>query len=461
MIRGIYPPGGISMPTYTKKRNVILAFISIVAASTFLFQNCSKIAVNDIASKYSSSSLSCNGVGSEACAAEVARCQFNGQELADGQSVETFLASSVGYGKSCSSEQRICKDGALSGSFSFATCDVEVPAACLFNGQTIKHGDTVPAFTNSTVPFGSSCTPELRKCDNGNLSGEARFATCEVGAAMACLFNGQTVQHGASVIAFPTSSVAYDKTCVGETRVCSNGVLSGQGHFASCNPDAPKSCLFNGVTLASGQSVDAFAEAQSKTCQKESRVCTDGVLSGQFTNSSCVAPVDAPPKVENLCAQIRNIQGDMRVYVEPAKTTTESSILEFGTFADNYWSGDYGLGQLYERELSFELPTADSVSEMVLTKAAYDDWFLLSINGKTVYVGPKGGDRLLLSADGKVQYSETGFGVPELSTSWSFDLNIDIKPYLVAGTNKISTRTIVAGGGESAIRVLFKSKDCK
>lgn len=448
------------MLSYYKKRTVVLTSLCIVAASTFLFQNCSqsKIAVDDIASKYSSSALSCNG---SACVVEPVKCVFNGKELATGQSVETFLTSTVAYGATCTSEQRTCQDGALSGTYSFATCDVDVPAACLFNGQTIKHGDSIAAFNNSTVPYGTSCAPEFRKCENGTLSGQARFATCDVGAAMACLFNGQTIKHGASVVGFQSSSVAYDKTCVNESRVCTNGVLSGQNAFASCSPDAAKSCLFNGLTVASGQSVDAFLDAQSTSCKKESRTCTDGVLSGQYTNSSCVTQESVPPKVENLCSQIRNIEGDMRVYVEPAKTAAESSILEFGTFADNYWGGDYTLGKMYERELSFELPALDSVSEMILTKASYDDWFLLSINGKTVYVGPYGGDRLLLSADGKVQYSETGFSVPELSTSWSFDLKIDIKKYLVVGTNKISTKTIVAGGGESAIRILFKSKDCK
>ena len=449
------------MVSFSKKRTVVLSFLGFIAASTFLFQNCSKIAVSDVTPQYSSSSLSCQGTGADGCAVEAARCRFNGQELADGQSVETFLVSSVAYDKKCSSERRTCKDGALSGTFAFATCDVDAPAACLFNGQTIKNGDTVPAFASSTVPFNATCTPELRKCENGTLTGQGRFANCEVGAAMSCLFNGQTIKHGASVIAFLSSSVAFDKSCVSETRVCNNGVLSGQNHYASCAAEAPKSCLFNGETLASGQTKEAFAEAQSVDCKKEIRTCTDGVLSGQFTNASCAAPAVIPPKVENLCAQIRNIQGDMRVYVEPAKTAAESSILEFGTFADNYWSGDVRLGQIYERELSFDVPALDSVSEMVLTKAAYDDWFLLSINGKTVYVGPKGGDRLLLLPDGKVQYSETGFSVPELSTSWSFDLNIDIKPYLVAGVNKISTKTIVAGGGESAIKILFKSKNCQ
>ncbi len=459
MIKCVYPSGGILMNSFYKKRTAILFFLSLVVASTFAFQNCSKIAVNDVAEKYSS--LSCNKTGADVCAAEAAKCNFNGKELADGQTVETFLTSSVAYGNTCSAEQRTCKDGAVSGSYPFATCEVGVPLACLFNGQTIKHGDTIAAFNNSTVPFGKTCVPELRKCENGSLSGQASFATCEVGAAMACLFNGQTIKHLASVVAFQSSSVAFDKSCVRESRVCTNGVLSGQNPYASCAADVPKSCLFNGLTIAHGQSVDAYAEAQSTTCNKESRICTDGILSGQFTNAACVAPAVVPPKVENLCAQIRNIQGDMRVYVEPAKTTTEFSILEFGTFADNYWTGDVSLGKLYERELSFDLPTIDSVPDMILTKASYDDWFLLTINGKTVYVGPHGGDRLILSTNGQVQYSATGFSVPELNTSWSFDLNIDIKPYLVVGVNKIVTKTIVAGGGESAIKVLFKSKDCK
>ena len=449
------------MLSFYKKKTVVLWFIGLLTATTFLFQNCSqsKIAVDDISSKFSS--LSCDGNGSELCAAEAAKCIFNGQDVADGQMVESFLSSSVPYGSVCSAEQRTCADGTLSGTHSFATCDIGVPLACLFNGQTIKHGDVVAAFSNSTVSFGKSCVPELRKCDNGSLSGQASFGSCEVGAPMACLFNGQTIKHNASVVAFPSSSVAFDKTCVGETRVCSNGVLSGQNSFASCATDVAKSCLFNGLNVAHGQSVVAYAEAESTACAKQSRLCSNGILSGEFTNSSCVVKEAIPPKVENLCAQIRNVQGDMRVYIEPAATATEFSVLEFGTFADNYWAGDVRLGKIYERELSFDLPTADAVSEMILTKASFDDWFLLMINGKTVYVGPKGGDRLILSNDGKVQYSANGFSVPELSVSWSFNLNTDIKPYLIQGVNKISTKTIVAGTGESAIRVLFKSKDCR
>ena len=43
------------------------------------------------------------------------------------------------------------------------------------------------------------------------------------------------------------------------------------------------------------------------------------------------------------------------------------------------------------------------------------------------------------------------YGSPELSTSWNFGLNIDIKPYLKEGVNTVWMRTIVAGGGEGAV----------
>ena len=42
---------------------------------------------------------------------------------------------------------------------------------------------------------------------------------------------------------------------------------------------------------------------------------------------------------------------------------------------------------------------------------------------------------------------------PEQNTSWDRYLNIDLRPYLVNGLNRIRTRTIVAGNGESAISI--------
>lgn len=189
-------------------------------------------------------------------------------------------------------------------------------------------------------------------------------------------------------------------------------------------------------------------------------------------------------------------------------------ILQFGTIADNYWGG---WGAVYDRNLTFDIRDVGLITRFALTRAAFDDWLMVKVNGNLVYVGPRGGDRLeiyspppvfepsstrecqqyydewgsswicydkqsgwwwdgggysnqtsfqscttvsggwnCIPADyrtGMVQYCATCFSWPELSTSWNFGLNIDLRPYLKNGSNTIFMRTIVAGGGEGAIQL--------
>ncbi|TSC61300.1 MAG: hypothetical protein Athens041674_816 [Parcubacteria group bacterium Athens0416_74] len=49
-----------------------------------------------------------------------------------------------------------------------------------------------------------------------------------------CSFNGQSIASGATVTAYQSSSVASGSQCVSQSRVCSNGVLSGTYTNASC-----------------------------------------------------------------------------------------------------------------------------------------------------------------------------------------------------------------------------------
>ncbi len=50
-----------------------------------------------------------------------------------------------------------------------------------------------------------------------------------------CTFNGQTVAHGASVIAHQSATVPFGQTCVSQSRACTNGVLSGTYTNSSCS----------------------------------------------------------------------------------------------------------------------------------------------------------------------------------------------------------------------------------
>lgn len=224
-----------------------------------------------------------------------ASCIFNGQNVASGESVTAFVNSSVAAGASCNSEVRVCNNGVLSGSNQFASCQVSAPASCIFNGQTIPHGSSVNAFASSSVEYGQLCSGELRICENAHLSGSFQYASCDQGQAASCLFNGQTIPDGANLSAFPASTVPNGSSCKAQVRTCANGVLSGTASFASCKVSAPASCLFNGQTIISGQSVAAYQTATVKKAQRcvtETRSCNNGVLSGSYGYAACA--LEAP-----------------------------------------------------------------------------------------------------------------------------------------------------------------------
>jgi hypothetical protein len=123
-----------------------------------------------------------NGIASAdavACLEAVpAGCTFNGTSIASGASVTAYAAASVPFGASCASEQRTCNDGALSGSFAFSACTAAAPASCTFNNQMVAHGQSVTAYSTSSMPPCEPCEPQRRTCSNGVLSGDFTFASC-------------------------------------------------------------------------------------------------------------------------------------------------------------------------------------------------------------------------------------------------------------------------------------------
>ena len=217
-------------------------------------------------------------------------CLFDGRTIPHGQAVTAFLASTTPYGQACRSQQRVCNDGSLSGTYNYSSCVMDGPAACLFNGVTMKSGTSVVAYQESQVEPGKACVPETRVCDNGKLSGSFGFSSCAVRPERACLFNGVTIPSNGQVVAYTTSSVPYGQKCVPNNRVCKDGVLNGTGEFSTCTVNKPLSCIFNNRTLAHEEEVTAYLAANvpfGQTCQSESRKCNNGALSGSYQASSC------------------------------------------------------------------------------------------------------------------------------------------------------------------------------
>lgn len=162
-----------------------------------------------------------------------------GGSISHGQSTTAYAASTVPYGSSCASQTRSCSNGTLSGSYAYSSCSVTPAANCAFNGTTVLHGNSTTAYSASTVPFGSSCTWQARTCSNGTLSGSYAYSSCSVTPAANCTFSGATVIHGQNVTAYQVSAVPYGTSCTSQVRACSNGTLSGSYTYASCSVGAP------------------------------------------------------------------------------------------------------------------------------------------------------------------------------------------------------------------------------
>ncbi len=86
-----------------------------------------------------------------------------------------------------------------------------------------------------------------------------------------------------------TANKTYELTCIGSTGTVSKSVTVSVEDPASCT-------LPWGGSLAHGASATAYqnsSAAYNTSCVSESRTCTNGTLSGSYTNQSCT--VDAPP----------------------------------------------------------------------------------------------------------------------------------------------------------------------
>ncbi|MGE3758048.1 MAG: hypothetical protein AB7H97_09835, partial [Pseudobdellovibrionaceae bacterium] len=207
--------------------------------------------------------------------------------VSHGQSVNAYLSPSSSPSADCRGEARVCTNGSLSGSYAFASCSANAMTSCLFNGQTIANGQSVMAYLSSTA---SICAPQVRTCANGVLSGSAAYATCTIQTAASCLFNGQTIPSGSSVVAYRSLTTSSSGgACNSESRLCNNGVLAGSYTYASCSPFSAASCHFDGQTLAHGQSTNAYflPIAENGVCSSETITCNNGSLSGNARYATC------------------------------------------------------------------------------------------------------------------------------------------------------------------------------
>ena len=137
------------------------------------------------------------------------------------------------------------------------------------------------------------------------------------------------------------------------------------------------------------------------------------------------------------------------------KLDYSGGILTIGTIADNYWDG---FCKIYDRDTEFSIKNIRLLQEFKLVRTGFDDYIEIKINGTTVYIGPDGGKKLEV-INGLV-FDGHNYNSCERNINWDNNLNIDLKPYLVEGRNKISIRVIVTGRGEGWLQIAAKQHCC-
>ena len=152
-------------------------------------------------------------------------------------------------------------------------------------GATLLSMVLVAAFQN--------CSGSLQPADSqmGSFSPD-NLSNAPVRSEGSCSFNGLEVASGSAVPAYATSHVPVGQTCATEFRACDSGNLTGSYNYSACTVDtaAGAACAFAGAPVASGASVTAYLSssvAAGQSCTSQTRTCTNGALSGSYNFSNC------------------------------------------------------------------------------------------------------------------------------------------------------------------------------
>ena len=222
-------------------------------------------------------------------------CTFESQTILHGADVEAYQLSSVPWNETCSSyrETRSCENGVLSGQgFAFSSCEQVAPDNCSFNDQLVEHQSSVTAWQTSSVPHGNSCASQERICTNGQLSGSYTFSSCATAAPDNCSAAdyGQFVQHNTSEQFWQTATVPYGSSCQPQDRFCNNGTLSGSYTFASCSVSEASGCDFSdGGSTA--HDPNAFLTLYNTASSDWPATCEAHVSSSVTCNNGDFSPV--------------------------------------------------------------------------------------------------------------------------------------------------------------------------
>lgn len=159
--------------------------------------------------------------------------------------------------------------------------------------------------TKFTQPLTSPSILEVT-CTGDSGTTITQKATVNVAEAAKCSFAGGTILNGGTVTTYQSAAVPFGSSCVSEVRTCSNGTLTGTYTNNSCMVTDAKACTSSTFgTVAHGASVSAYQNQVTATpsaqCVSETRTCSNGVLSGTYTYPECFVASRETEETRTLC----------------------------------------------------------------------------------------------------------------------------------------------------------------
>lgn len=172
---------------------------------------------------------------------------------------------------------------------------------CTFNRAGLLNGEEVVAYRVSTVPVGttamtgceSDSNKEMRKCENGILTGVFQFAKCQPGAPKSCVVDGITVAHGQGIKLYQVNDFLDSVPgCEGPSNwrevKCNDGRFDSNYptyKYSLCQDRKQFDCKYDPAQPAIMEGNGKyFYNAENPTatigCQREYRRCVNGKLQG-------------------------------------------------------------------------------------------------------------------------------------------------------------------------------------
>jgi hypothetical protein len=161
-------------------------------------------------------------------------------------------------------------------------------------GAAITYSSTIT--NNGTVSTGSGFTNLMQIASNSSGTGATTVGTQTMTAKAA----GATGTFTVSTTAPATPATYYVRACADKSSAADTGTINEGSSGESNNCSAwtaftvtANSCAspWGGAAIASGSSITAWqssAATTPTTCTSQNRTCTNGTLSGTYTNQSCI-----------------------------------------------------------------------------------------------------------------------------------------------------------------------------